>query len=297
MKGVILVIYILLSLNAVADTPKRTQSFHSTSDNNMCYSGLGGDVLKKKQLMGLNNDGFAFLCQKDFDDENTIYVIKYKFLLTEDVTIPNNCILLFKGGSIGGRFNLKGQNTKIEAELVEIFTDNLIINGTWNNDCSYSQWFDFSKDGSYDDTQNFQNLINFTGEVYIESGINICIGSILYPSIYSNGNASCKLHSNTTIIGNKATIKLASGALLSANTNLLWSDENISNVKLYDLCFDGNSPNNKFDDSKFARTSYFVYIDGGKDVIIESSASSAADVRNKIEEWATQMNFDKAFAF
>lgn len=33
--------------------------------------------------------------------------------------------------------------------------------------------------------------------------------------------------------------------------------------------------------------------DRGKDVIIESSASSAADVRNKIEEWATQMNFDK----
>ena len=174
-----------LSFNMVTYILQPQLCFLAT--DNHFYWGTGNRVIKKKQLMGIKNKGFTFLCQKDFTEENTIYVITRNFLLTEDVIIPNDCILLFKGGSIGGKFSLKGQNTKIEAELSKVFTDNIVINGTWNNSCSYSQWFDFSKDGSHDDTQNFQNLINFKGEIYLEPSITICIGSILFPSIYYKG--------------------------------------------------------------------------------------------------------------
>lgn len=55
------------------------------------------------------------------------------------LTIPDNCTLDFQGGSFNNG-TIVGSNTKIKAGLTKIF-DNITINGTWNNDNSYLEWF------------------------------------------------------------------------------------------------------------------------------------------------------------
>lgn len=64
--------------------------YNSTTPN-----GMGRIVLKK-------NDNFKQVVEAQTNG-NTIFVIKYDFTLTDDVTIPENCILEFDGGSIDGQ--------------------------------------------------------------------------------------------------------------------------------------------------------------------------------------------------
>ena len=61
---------------------------------------------------------------------NTIYVIQYDFTLGENITIPDNCVLEFDGGSIsasGSNDTITGQNTSIEASLVKVFNTDVTI--------------------------------------------------------------------------------------------------------------------------------------------------------------------------
>lgn len=57
-------------------------------------NGMGRIVLKK-------NDNFKQVVESQTNG-NTIFVIRYNFTLTGDVTIPDNCVLEFDGGSING---------------------------------------------------------------------------------------------------------------------------------------------------------------------------------------------------
>lgn len=72
---------------------------------------------------------------------NTKYVIKYDFTLDEDITVPENCILEFDGGSVSGAYTLTGNNTCIKAGFVKIFDYNIILSGTWKNDVFNIEWF------------------------------------------------------------------------------------------------------------------------------------------------------------
>ena len=74
--------------------------------------------------------------QSKFNKSNVIYKIVNDINLGNAVlTIPANCTLDFQGGSFSN-----GSNTKIKAGLTKIF-GNITINGTWNNDNSYLEWF------------------------------------------------------------------------------------------------------------------------------------------------------------
>lgn len=55
------------------------------------------------------------------------------------LTVATGSTLDFQGGSFSNG-TIVGQNTKIKAGLTKIF-DNITINGTWNNDNSYLEWF------------------------------------------------------------------------------------------------------------------------------------------------------------
>lgn len=90
--------------------------------------------VKNKVYLRRNN---GVLSQQMFEDsvgnplENTIFIIQYKYTLGESVAIPDNCILLFDGGSIEGNYSLIGNNTGIDAGLVQIFGFDVKIKGTW----------------------------------------------------------------------------------------------------------------------------------------------------------------------
>lgn len=78
--------------------------------------------------------------QNKFSESNMIYKITKDIDLGNGIlTIPDNCTLDFQGGSFNNG-TIVGNNTKIEAGLTKIF-DNITINGTWNNDNSYLEWF------------------------------------------------------------------------------------------------------------------------------------------------------------
>lgn len=80
-------------------------------------------TLRKNMVNGVNT-----LVSEMFPYENTTYVIKYDFVNTGDIFIPDNCSLYFKGGSIrGGR--ITGRNTRIKYK--SIIFDNVEIEGSW----------------------------------------------------------------------------------------------------------------------------------------------------------------------
>jgi hypothetical protein len=71
---------------------------------------------------------------------DTIYkIVKDIDLNGTSKGIPANCTLDFQGGSFSNG-TIVGSNTKIKAGIIKIF-DNITINGTWNNDNSYLEWF------------------------------------------------------------------------------------------------------------------------------------------------------------
>ena len=65
------------------------------------YNGMGRIVLKKHY--DSQNPGYdkqPILQQSDFLYENTIYVVRYDFIVNSNVTVPAGCVLRFEGGSI-----------------------------------------------------------------------------------------------------------------------------------------------------------------------------------------------------
>ena len=70
-------------------------------------------IILKKNLVNRVNT----LTQEMMSAQNTKYVIKYDYTLCENITIPENCILEFDGGSIvnstENTYSLTGTATKV----------------------------------------------------------------------------------------------------------------------------------------------------------------------------------------
>lgn len=72
------------------------------------YSGMGRRILRKNMVNGVN-----VLTQRMMLCPNTIYVISYDYdLRGQTITVPENCVLQFEGGSIKDG-TIIGNNTKI----------------------------------------------------------------------------------------------------------------------------------------------------------------------------------------
>ena len=95
-------------------------------------NGMGKIVLKK-------NDNFKQVVEAQTNG-NTIFIIKYDFdLNNENITIPENCVLKFDGGSIkNGRIDFN--NTIIEGGL-NVKLINIDQNGRILNEYFMNEWF------------------------------------------------------------------------------------------------------------------------------------------------------------
>lgn len=105
------------------------------------------------------------LTQCMIDQENVKYVIKWDFVLGEDITVPENCLIEFDGGSISNddenTYTLTGQNTAIIAPPTKIFGLNVELAGTWNVSEAYPEWFGAKGDGETVDTLPIQKVMDY----------------------------------------------------------------------------------------------------------------------------------------
>lgn len=175
------------------------------------FSGLGRVILRKN-IVEIEDPIYCkvkknVLYQDMFTYSNTIYEIRYDFDLNgQEITIPEDCVLDFKGGSLNNG-TIVGSKTKINAPLSTIFKE-LLITGIWDVVEVYPEWFGAVKDT--DSTDAFKKLmdspfrrIRLTG-FYIIRDIEIynsCefIGGGLRGITDENRNTRKMMHSNQYI--------------------------------------------------------------------------------------------------
>lgn len=109
------------------------------------FSGLGRIYLRKNMVEGKN-----VLIQEMISEANIIYHIQYDYDLNEqEITIPENCILKFEGGSFKNG-TLSGNKSLICADSYKILYD-ITVKGTFISDLN-AIWI-----GAISNDENFDN--------------------------------------------------------------------------------------------------------------------------------------------
>ena len=95
---------------------------------------------------------------------NTVYIVRGDFDLGDFkgdnlITIPDECILQFDGGSLKNGV-IVGRNTSIRADVEKIFGEGLSLKGSWNVVEAYPEWFGAKGDGIANDTEPIQKVFD-----------------------------------------------------------------------------------------------------------------------------------------
>lgn len=144
-------------MNLVDNEDLEEQAYHVIKLKDRAYnptlaSGLGYKILRKNWVNGVN------ILTKDMISEgNTAYIIRYDYDLNgSDITLPDNCLLIYDGGSIcNGRILNTQKSRKINSDLFDSpnYTDDKILTTFLNNNntskerTTYELQRDFDLDG------------------------------------------------------------------------------------------------------------------------------------------------------
>lgn len=151
-------------LTGIKEGDNTVLKFKNKAYSTANFSGLGRVYLRKNIAGGRN-----ILTQQMINQENTRYILQYDYDLNgQTITIPNNCVIEFEGGSISNG-NLILDNTSIEG------TDNLFkelsITGSISGDLM-ARWFGFTDSGVdninsliqlFSTANNTNSKVNFEG--------------------------------------------------------------------------------------------------------------------------------------
>lgn len=234
-------------------------------------------ILKKNLVNGVNT-----LTQEMMSAQNTKYVVKYDYVLGEDITVPAGCILEFDGGSIsasGSNDTITGTNTGISAGLVNIFNTDVTLAGGWNVAEAYPEWFGAVGDGTTDDTISLRKVLQINFEKVVLSNKTYII------NIESGNNNTEKRYFfevNSKILeGRDSTIKLGSN---NGNTTIYKGYVSILHYNTdYDIIisgiiFDFNYESNKI--YQYTSDDVSVEQNGQQEAILFDHCGGVCTIRN-----------------
>lgn len=200
---------------------------------------LGIDTLKLADRPSTDGMGYVILRKnKTFAEqvikENTIYEIRYDFNLNEaEVTIPNNCILKFEGGSIKNG-NIILNDTLLIGNNINIYS----ASGKCKNKKIYCSWFTIS-----DLTDLICSSMTQHNKIIVdrETTMDGTIKQVNYINI--DGNSILKNPCYFELIGNFASIKNISITNFSLDIFLNIVGESRENIiiDLENLIVNGNN--------------------------------------------------------
>lgn len=181
------------------------------------YSGMGRKILRKNMVNGVN-----VLTQKMMSCPNTVYVITYDYSLRgQEITVPENCVLQFEGGSFANG-TIEGHDTRI---IGDVKLD-CILTGTYIGDID-GCWFIHNTEDNTVELQRFFNLLSKKNKGFFSKSISVNISNNI--NIKSNTNidfTNCSIYqlSNSAIIANE-------------KRSTTYDDENISisNLHMYNI--------------------------------------------------------------
>ena len=157
------------------------------------FSGLGRVYLRKNIVNGKN-----VLAYNAFNSSSTIYHIQYDYDLDgRTVVIPNNCVLLFEGGSLSNGTIVFNQTHINNGKFI-----NIIPSGIINNRIVYAKWFI---------TEDYTKVIQWLFTI-AAVGIQIELENKIYnidttnPNGYANGFIKIDDCNSFIVNGNGATI-------------------------------------------------------------------------------------------
>lgn len=123
--------------------------FANRSYNSQNPNGMGYKILRKNSTFALQ-----------VTDANTTYEIRYDFDLNGGtMTVPAGCVLKFVGGKLTNG-TLVGQNTAIDADIVQIFGTDITLSGRWNLEKAYPEWFGAKGDDTTNDSAPIQKTLD-----------------------------------------------------------------------------------------------------------------------------------------
>lgn len=195
----LIIIFTLFSANIHAQESGRLSNKPAASVENP-YNGMGYVVLEKQFVNGNN---IPVLKQKDFNKANTIYIIRYDFTLIENIRLQADCILKFEGGSLRGPYSLIGNNTRIEADQVKLFNNDVKLAGNWNVYSWNICWFGASsniKDNSPFIKRALDVVYSLGTQIANGYGFNDC--GIFIPSGVFKVACQIEVNSRFNIFGN-----------------------------------------------------------------------------------------------
>lgn len=136
---------------------------------------------------------------------NTIYEIRYDFDLNgETIEMQEGCTLKFCGGSLKNG-QITGNNSVVEARCVQIFDVSFVINGSWNVEDVYPEWFGAKGDGITDDYNAVNKCIQFSSNIKKHAAFK---EKAVYKILSISSTNIFRVDGSLYIKGNNATISV-----------------------------------------------------------------------------------------
>lgn len=194
--------------------------------NSINPNGMGRIVLKK-------NDNFKEVVEAQTNG-NTIFVIKYDFTIIDTVTVPDNCILEFYGGSIsGGSILYNNTIIKTQNDFEPVFK-NVNVEGNIKNDYSTPELYGWNENNSTTlNTKCINNALKYNGNVKLGAKTytindsliflyNCCIeGSYRQTSSNDNVSSTILYNENDNVFAIKSQFSTVSRGCTIKHINII----------------------------------------------------------------------------